>query len=127
MPGLSLDSEIHEAFVGLVVAYLQMHVDSDKGCCPAISVSPVLLMYFFDLLNYLLTAMIPDSRFVFQPLVAPARLTPINSQRSFIGLSRDKSLIISNSSPLNEHTPFAHPSSSERHNFFLAVRSRYGV
>ena len=69
MPGLSLDSEITEAFVGVVVAYLQMHIDSDKGCCPAISVSPVLFMHFFDLLNYLLTAMIPDSRLVFQPLV----------------------------------------------------------
>ena len=69
MLGLSLDSEIPEAFVGVAIAYLKMHVDSDKGCCPAISVSPVLLMHFFDLLNYLLTAMIPDSRLVFQPLV----------------------------------------------------------
>lgn len=69
MLGLSLDSEIPEAFVGVAVAYLKMHVDSDKGCCPAISVSPVLFMHFPDLLNYLLTAMIPDSRFVFQPLI----------------------------------------------------------
>ena len=47
----------------------RLHVDSDKGCCPAISVSSVLLMHFSDLRNYLLAVMVPDGWLMLEPFV----------------------------------------------------------
>lgn len=67
--GFGLNVEIPEALVGVVVTYLYMHVDPDKGGCPAISVCAVLLVSLANLLYHLLTIYVTPGGSPVLPLV----------------------------------------------------------
>ena len=63
------DAKVAETLVGIAVAYINGQVDSDVGCCPAVSVNSVLFVHFLYLSDNLLAMMVSDRRDMFEPLV----------------------------------------------------------